>query len=133
VLSGTLASRGGATEENASALPLRLADVIATRLRGDVSEPAARRLFEAAMESDLPVDELVETLGLGALSDDEALRSAVRDVLAAHPKEVESYRGGKTKLERFFIGQVLGRLGGRADPEAVTRILLDELGSEGTT
>ncbi|MCK4915816.1 MAG: hypothetical protein KAS89_06570, partial [Candidatus Eisenbacteria sp.] len=43
------------------------------------------------------------------------------------------YHAGTTKLMRFFVGQVLGRTGGKADPELATRILLEELGNGGTT
>ncbi len=133
-LSARAASRAPADEQDgASGLPSRLADVIALRLRGEVSEPAARRLFEAAMESDEPVDELVKTLDLGTLSDENALRSLVREVLVAHPDEVARYHAGTMKLMRFFIGQVLGRTGGKADPERAKRILLEELGPGGTT
>jgi aspartyl-tRNA(Asn)/glutamyl-tRNA(Gln) amidotransferase subunit B len=119
--------------DGASVLSSRLAEVIALRLRGDVSEPAARRLFEAAMESAEPIEDLVETLDLRAVSDEDAVRSLVREVLGAHTEEVARYRAGATKLMRFFVGQVLGRTGGKADPELATRILLEELGDGGTT
>ncbi len=133
-LSARAASRGPTDgQDGTSALPSRLADVIALRLLGEVSEPAARRLFEAAMESTRPVDELVETLDLRTVSDEDALRSLVREVLAAHPDEVARYHTGTMKLMRFFVGQVLGRTGGKADPELATRILLEELGPGGTT
>jgi len=133
-LSTRVASRGPTVGQNAaSALPSRLAEVIALRLRGVVSEPAARRLFGAAMESDEPVDELVVTLDLGTLSDEDELRPLVREVLVAHPDEVARYHAGTTKLLRFFVGQVLGRTGGKADPELATRILLEELSHGGTT
>ena len=120
-------------QDGAPSLPSRLADVIALRLRGEVSEPAARRLFEAAMESAEPIENLVERLDLRAVSDGNAVRALVREVLAAHPEEVARYHAGATKLMRFFIGQVLGRTGGKADPEHATRILLEELGNGGTT
>ena len=120
-------------KDGASALASRLADVIALRLRGEVSEPAARRLFDAAMECAEPVDGLVEKLDLRVVSDEDALRSLVRDVLAGHPEEVARYHAGTTKLVRFFVGQVLGRTGGKADPELATRVLLEELRSGGTT
>ncbi|MEA3409495.1 MAG: Asp-tRNA(Asn)/Glu-tRNA(Gln) amidotransferase subunit GatB, partial [Candidatus Eisenbacteria bacterium] len=122
----TASGRPADGQDGASALPSRLADVIALRLRGEVSEPAARRLFTAAMESAQLVDELVDTLDLRAVSDEDALRSLVREVLAAHPDEVARYHAGTMKLMRFFVGQVLGRTGGKADPELATRILLEE-------
>jgi len=75
----------------------------------------------------------VEKLDLRVVSDEDALRSLVRDVLAGHPEEVARYHAGTTKLVRFFVGQVLGRTGGKADPELATRVLLEELRSGGTT
>ena len=120
-------------QDGVSALPSRLADVIALRLRGEVSEPAARRLFEAAMESTEPIERLVEKLDLRTVFDEDALRSLVREVLAAHPEEVARYHAGATKLMRFFVGQVLERTGGKADPELAARVLLEELRPGGTT
>jgi aspartyl-tRNA(Asn)/glutamyl-tRNA(Gln) amidotransferase subunit B len=113
--------------EGPPALAARLADVVSARLSGEVSEPGARRLFEAAMSSGDPVDEMVGTLGLSAITDEATVRAAVRDVLAEHPEEVDRYRGGATRLERFFVGQTMARTGGRADPELVSRVLLEEL------
>jgi len=130
VLRGYLNERG---LTGTSGLARRLADVIAARLRELVSEPAARRLFEAAMESDGPVDALAEKLGLSAAPDEATVRSLVREVLAAHPDEVARYRAGATKLERFFVGQVLGRTGGAADPKLVIGVLLEELETGETT
>ena len=79
------------------------------------------------MDSHDTVEELVKKLGLSALTDENVVRSLVREVLAAHPDEVARYLAGASKLERFFIGLVLGRTGGAADPELVTRVLLEEL------
>jgi len=133
-LAGLTAPPGdGAGRQDLVALSRRVADVIALRLRGEVSEPAARRLFEEAMGSSVPVGELVDSLGLRSLRDDEALRAVVREVLAAHPDEVARYRAGAKKLERFFVGRVLARTGGVADPELVAGILLEELGPGVTT
>ena len=132
-LAGRAAAGGGTPLEGDAALAARVADVVSSRLRGEVSEPAARRLFEAAMESNRPVSELVDELGLGSMGDNEAIRAVVREVLEAHPDEVARYRAGAAKLERFFVGQVLGRTGGSADPELVSRVLLEELDPGVTT
>jgi aspartyl-tRNA(Asn)/glutamyl-tRNA(Gln) amidotransferase subunit B len=117
----------GAVGTPTDALASRLAGVIAARLKGEVSEPAARRLFDAAMSSGAPVSELVRKLGLAAIVDEDAVRSLVAAVLAEHPDEVSRYRAGEGKLARFFVGQVLGRCGGRADPELVNRALAEQL------
>jgi len=139
VLGGYLSERGltlselaertpaGAPGAGAPALARRVAEVIALRLRGDVSEPGARRLFESAMDSGEAVEELVEKLGLSAVTDEDEVRSHVREVLEEHADEVARYLAGASKLERFFIGLVLRRTGGAADPELVARVLQQEL------
>ena len=49
----------------------------------------------------------------------DALVPVIERVLAAHPEQVEAYRGGKTQLLGFFIGQVMRQTGGRADAQPV--------------
>ena len=75
---------------------------------------------------------LVRDRGLVRLDDADALGEAVRKVLAAHPEEVSGYLHGKTGLRGYFIGQVMRITQGRADPEAVQRLLDAALTAEAT-
>ena len=50
-------------------------------------------------------------------------------MIAAHPDEAATYRGGKQALLGFFVGQVMKQSGGRAEPKAVQQLLRDKLGS----
>ncbi|MFM7266274.1 MAG: Asp-tRNA(Asn)/Glu-tRNA(Gln) amidotransferase GatCAB subunit B, partial [Cyanobium sp.] len=70
---------------------------------------------------------LVEARGLGMISDPAAITAIVDELLAAHPEEVAAFRGGKTKLQGFFVGQLMKRTGGRADPQLANRILAERL------
>jgi len=55
-------------------------------------------------------------------------RDSVRKgVLAASPSEVRRYKGGETKLIGFFVGQVMKKSGGKADPKKVQPVLLERL------
>ena len=45
------------------------------------------------------------------------------ELLAAHPDEVEAFRGGKNKLQGFFVGQLMKKTGGKADPKLANQIL----------
>jgi aspartyl-tRNA(Asn)/glutamyl-tRNA(Gln) amidotransferase subunit B len=67
-------------------------------------------------------------LGLVQVSDQGALTSWVDEVLTAHPGEVARFRGGETKLLAFFVGQVMKRSKGKADPKAVQPVLQERLG-----
>ena len=57
-----------------------------------------------------------------------ALAGWVDEVLAAHPAEVARYRGGELKLMGFFVGQVMKRSKGKADPKGVQPVLQGKLG-----
>jgi aspartyl-tRNA(Asn)/glutamyl-tRNA(Gln) amidotransferase subunit B len=62
------------------------------------------------------------------VSDQGALTGWVDEVLAAHPGEVTRYRQGETKLMAFFVGQVMKRSKGKADPKGVQPVLQERLG-----
>jgi glutaminyl-tRNA synthetase len=75
--------------------------------------------------------EITRRLDLAQVSDDQALLPDVRAVVAEHPEKAEAWRGGKTGLIGFFMGQLMRRTGGKADPERARVLLEDELGSGG--
>ena len=58
-------------------------------------------------------------VALKAVSDVSELDPVLDRVLAANPGQVEAYRGGKTGLLGFFVGQVMKETGGKADPRVV--------------
>ena len=55
--------------------------------------------------------------------DEAALAGWVDEVIAAHPREVERFRAGETKLLGFLTGQVMKRSQGKADPKGVQPVL----------
>ena len=68
---------------------------------------------------------LVEAQDLRQVDDRSALERHIQDILADHPDEVGRYRDGKKGLIGFFMGRVMDRTDGTANPE-VTRQLLQE-------
>jgi Asp-tRNA(Asn)/Glu-tRNA(Gln) amidotransferase B subunit len=72
---------------------------------------------------------VAERLGLVQVSDQDALGRWVDEVLAAHPAEVARFRGGEAKLMGFFVGQVMKRSQGKADPKGVQPVLARRLGA----
>jgi aspartyl-tRNA(Asn)/glutamyl-tRNA(Gln) amidotransferase subunit B len=67
---------------------------------------------------------IVAAEGLARVSDDAALEGMVESVVAANPEQVAAYRGGKTTLIGWFVGQVMRASEGKADPQR-TRSLLE--------
>jgi aspartyl-tRNA(Asn)/glutamyl-tRNA(Gln) amidotransferase subunit B len=107
----------------------RLAALVALVRDNVVSHQAARRVFTELVEH--PNEEpraVADRLGLVQVSDEGALTGWVEEVLAAHPAEVARYRGGEAKLMGFFVGQVMKRSKGKADPKGVQPVLQEKLG-----
>ena len=66
---------------------------------------------------------IVQERGLDQVSDADLLAAEIDAVLAAHPDEVSAYRGGKEGLMGFFVGQVMRRTRGKANPQLVNELL----------
>ena len=111
--------------------PARLAEVLIPRLRREINEPAARKLFEEAIRTDDSVDAIVERLGLSQLGDDAELMGVVDGILREHPDEVKRYRAGERRLLRYLVGEVMRATAGRADPVVATRLLTERLKPSG--
>ena len=80
------------------------------------------------MEAELGRRVIGQGEALEAVSDAGVLETAVDEVIAAHPENVEQYRAGEKKVVNFLMGQVMRRTQGKADPAAVRAILLRRLG-----
>jgi aspartyl-tRNA(Asn)/glutamyl-tRNA(Gln) amidotransferase subunit B len=106
----------------------RLAGLVALVRDGVVSHQAAKRVYAELTQQ--PGDEpkaAAERLGLVQVTDQGALAGWVEEVLASHPGEVARFRGGETKLMGFFVGQVMKRSQGKADPKGVQPVLHERL------
>jgi len=108
--------------------PETIAHAVEDRENGTISATASKKLVEAVLETGKPFRSLRDEKGLTQLSDTSALDAIVDQVLAASPKEVESYRGGKVGLLSFFVGQVMKESRGKANPKIVQEVLKKKLG-----
>jgi aspartyl-tRNA(Asn)/glutamyl-tRNA(Gln) amidotransferase subunit B len=108
--------------------PFKLAGLIGLVGDGTLSLQAAKRVYaELAQAPDQDPRATAERLGLVQVSDQAALARWVDEVLTAHPAEVARYGGGETKLLAFFVGQVMKRSKGKADPKGVQPVLQERL------
>jgi glutaminyl-tRNA synthetase len=100
---------------------------------GTISQTAGRQVLEAMIETGDPPAEIVEREGLERIADREALDDLARELVSDHPDEAERYREGQEGLLGFFVGRVMRRTEGRADPELAKEALRDVLeeGGEG--
>ncbi|MET0155987.1 MAG: Asp-tRNA(Asn)/Glu-tRNA(Gln) amidotransferase subunit GatB [Rickettsiales bacterium] len=126
-LFGRLNKRGLALENNpideahfAELLELIETDVISGKIAKDVLDA----MFETGKAPSVVVDEN----GWRQVSDASAVLPLVEAVMAENPEKVAEYRAGKDKLFGFFVGQVLKRSQGKANPPLVNALLKEKLG-----
>ncbi len=104
-----------------------LAALIALIDEGTISGKIAKTVFEEMLTSDESPRAIVERKGLVQMSDESAIQAVIDEVLAASPDKVAEYRGGKEKLQGFFVGQVMKATGGKANPPLVNKLLMAKL------
>ena len=61
------------------------------------------------------------------ISDTGAIEAMIAEVIAANPKQVEQFKGGKTTVSAFFVGQVMRLSKGQANPALLNELVLKKL------
>jgi aspartyl-tRNA(Asn)/glutamyl-tRNA(Gln) amidotransferase subunit B len=95
---------------------------------GAISSTAAREVLAELIRSGEQPQKIVERKGLAQVSDAGALEAVVDAVIARNPGEVEKYKGGKTNLLGFFVGQAMKELKGKGNPGALNGLFKKKLG-----
>ena len=119
---------GQGTEIAESKLPARhLGELVGMIVKGELTGKLAKEVLPKMLETGDPPAAIVEREGLKQISDTSALERIVDEVLIANPKQVEQYKGGKTTVIGFLVGQVMKASRGQANPAAVNDLLKSKL------
>ena len=105
----------------------RLAGLVQLREDDKINSSAMTEIFDAMLEEDKEAEELAKEMNLVQVSDTDFIEPIVDDVIEEHPDEVERYRDGKKGLIGFFIGQVMQRSQGKANPNMVRELISKRL------
>jgi aspartyl-tRNA(Asn)/glutamyl-tRNA(Gln) amidotransferase subunit B len=123
---GALKDQGISIEE-CPVTPELLAGILSRIEDGTISGKIAKTVFEEIWKSGKTADEVIENKGLKQVSDSGAIEAIVDEVIAANPNEVSAFKGGKTKLMGFFVGQIMKASKGKANPAMVNQLLQQKL------
>jgi aspartyl-tRNA(Asn)/glutamyl-tRNA(Gln) amidotransferase subunit B len=94
-------------------------------ISGKIAKDVFKTMYEGAEKS---AKKIVDAKGLRQVSDTGAIEKAVDEIIAANLENAALYRGGKTPLFGWFVGQVLKAMKSQANPEMVNGILKAKLG-----
>lgn len=112
--------------------PAKLAEVIALVEAGKVSYTvASKRLFTGLLENpNLPALEVAQRLNVLQESDRSTLMPVIDEVIKEFPLKVEAYSNGKKGIVAMFMGEVMKRTRGKADPKIANALLTEKLDAE---
>ena len=114
--------------ESCPVSPGGLAGLLKLIENGTISGTIAKKVFSTMYaEKNNDAAGIVKAQGLVQIDDSEALQEVVKQVLVAHPQEVEKFHQGKTKVFGFLVGQVMRQTRGKAKPGLVNDLLRREL------
>ena len=94
---------------------------------GAIAGAAAKEVFAEMVERGGDPRQIIVERGLSQTSDEGAIAAIVDEVIGANPDKVDLYRGGKTPLFGFFVGQVIKASKGKANPQVVQKLLAERL------
>ena len=107
--------------------PEALAEMVKLIEDGTISNKIGKDLLPELLSNGGSPREIVESKGLSQISDPAEIEAMIDEVLSANPDELAKFRAGKTNLKGFFVGQVMKRTGGRADPKLTNQLLAKKL------
>jgi aspartyl-tRNA(Asn)/glutamyl-tRNA(Gln) amidotransferase subunit B len=103
--------------------PEHVAELVALVEGGTLSGRSAKEVFAKCYAEGLSPREIVERDGYRQVSDSTELERIIAEVIRDGHTQLEQYRRGKLKLRGWFVGQVMKRTGGQANPGLVQKLL----------
>lgn len=103
--------------------PQNLAELIESIEKGIISNTAGKTVLDVIIAEDKKVADIISEKGLAQISDTAALEETVKEVLAANQKSVDDYKGGKTKLFGFLVGQCMKATKGKGNPGIIRDLI----------
>ena len=131
---GDLAAALNAQNMELSGSPLsatQLGGMIKRIADNTISSKIAKQVFEAMWNGEGDADTIISNKGLQQVSDTGAIEKIVDEVINASPDQVKQYRESpedkRTKLIGYFVGQIMKKSQGKANPAQVNQLLKDKL------
>ncbi len=108
--------------------PKHLVDIVNLVDSGKISGKIAKEIFVEVYDSGKLASEIVKEKGLEQNSNSDELETLVQELINSNPKEVEELKNGRDRMMGFFVGQVMKKTGGKANPKMTTDLVKKLLG-----
>ena len=106
--------------------PKRLHDLIELINKGSISSKQAKDVFIHVIEDKMEPKDVVKKLGLVQITDTNELESIVKEIMDENPEQIKAYKT-QPRLLDYFVGQMMKKTKGKANPAMASKMLKDEL------
>lgn len=113
--------------QNLKIEPAYLAELLVLVDKGEVSNQAAKVVFEKMLETGQTPASLIKKLGVKQISDQGELEKLIDETIVENPSALADFKAGKENSLQFLLGQVMRKSKGRANPTAIRELLTDKL------
>ena len=103
--------------------PAHIAELADALEDGKITSKQGKEVFAEMMATNKMPSVIIKEKGMEVVSDVGEIDKIVQDVIAANPKAVEDFKGGKTNVVGWLMGQVMKLSHGKANPKQATEIL----------
>ncbi len=113
--------------EDSPVSPPSLAELVKLVKDNVISTKIGKEVLKEMVSTGKRASQIVEEKGLKQITDEGAIKEVVEEVIRDFPEEVSRFKGGEEKLLGFFVGQVMKRTKGKANPKVVNQLLREML------
>lgn len=94
---------------------------------GKISNKQAREVFSAMISERQSAEEIISIMGTTLNSDEDFLRTIVKEIIDANPQAIIDYKNGKDRAVGFLIGQIMKKTSGKVNPALTNKLVVEEL------
>jgi len=107
--------------------PENLSKLISLISNNTISNKIAKDIFQIMLETNQDPETIIKEKDLVQISDEKIIKDIVNNVIDSHSEQLNEFLSGKDKVIGFFVGQIMKQTKGKANPQMVNKILLNEL------
>ena len=94
---------------------------------GKISQASCREVLDIIWENNANCEDIIKEKGLFQNNDEGELKKMIEALIAEFPQSVADYKGGNAKALSFFVGQLMKRTQGKANPGIANKLLKELL------
>jgi aspartyl-tRNA(Asn)/glutamyl-tRNA(Gln) amidotransferase subunit B len=117
----------GANISDCLVSPVQLGSLMGMVEQGTISGKIAKTVFAEMLSDGKDPEVIVKEKNLLQVSDESELLEMVKSIIADNPGQAQDFRNGKTKLMGYFVGQLMQKTKGKANPKIANQLFTKEL------